>query len=219
MSKLILVAASGLAREVLAIEAAAGRFDQVLLVDDDPALWGRTVGGRPVVGGVDLVLEFEDYHVLVCAGRGSARRSIVERLLTMGIHRDRFTQTVHPQVDVPKGCVVGAGSIVLAGAVLTADVQVGEHVVVMPNVTLTHDDVLEDYATVCAGASLGGGVRVCAEAYIGMNAAVRENLTVGAGATLGMGAVLLEELPSHETWVGVPARPVRKLVIEMGESA
>ena len=91
MNKLILVAAGGLAREVLAIEAALGRFDQILLVDDDPALWGRTIGGRPVVGGVDLVLEFEDYHVLVCAGRGSRRRSIVERLLSMGIHRDRDT--------------------------------------------------------------------------------------------------------------------------------
>lgn len=206
MNRLMLVAASGLAREVLAIERASGRFDQILLVDDDPALWGRTMAGRPVVGGVDLVTEFENHQVLVCAGRGTARRSIVERLLSMGVGRDRFATTTHPSVQVPAGCSVGAGSILLAGTVLTADVQVGEHVVVMPNVTLTHDNVLEDYATVCAGVALGGSVRVGTEAYLGMNACVRENLTVGAGATLGMGAVLLAELPARETWVGVPAR-------------
>jgi sugar O-acyltransferase (sialic acid O-acetyltransferase NeuD family) len=219
MNRLVLVAAGGLAREVLAAERAAGRFDQILLVDDDPALWGCTVSGRTVVGGVDLVPELDGHQVLVCAGRGSSRRRIVERLLEIGVNRDRFTSSVHPAVHVPDGCAVGVGSILLAGSVLTADVRVGDHVVVMPNVTLTHDDVLEDYATVCAGVSLGGAVRVGSEAYLGMNAAVRENHTIGAGATLGMGAVLLRDQPAGETWVGVPARPVRRLVVEMGESA
>ncbi len=109
---------------------------------------------------------------------------------------------------VPDDCAVGRGSVVLAGTVLTTSVQIGRHVVVMPNVTLTHDDVVEDFATICAGVSLGGGVHVGEAAYVGMNAAVRENLSVGSGATLGMGAALLQDLPSLQTWAGVPAAPV-----------
>jgi acetyltransferase-like isoleucine patch superfamily enzyme len=129
---------------------------------------------------------------------------------------------VHPGVEIPRSCSVWIGSIVLAGVVLTADVRVGEHVVVMPNVTLTHDDVLDDFATVCAGVSLGGGVHVGAGAYLGMNAAVRENVVVGVDSTLGMGSVLLEDLPEKKTWAGVPARPlrsVRRTVDDLGESA
>ena len=115
---------------------------------------------------------------------------------------------MHPNVDVPAGCEVGVGSIVLAGVALTAAVTVGSHVVVMPNATLTHDCVLQDFSTVCAGVALGGGVVVGRAAYLGMNASVRENVRVGEGATLGMGAALLVDQPDGETWAGVPARPL-----------
>lgn len=217
MSRLILVAAGGLAREVIASQGTHGRYERILLVDDHPALWGQRVGGHTVVGGLDIVQQREDHEVLVCAGRGASRRSIVDRLTAMGVRPDRFATGIDPQVRVPAGCAVGAGSIVLAGAVLTSDVRVGRHSVVMPNATLTHDDHLDDYVTICAGVAMGGGVRVGPGAYVGMNASVRQGVVVGAGAVVGMGAAVLEDVPAGETWVGVPARRLRRLTVEMGE--
>jgi sugar O-acyltransferase (sialic acid O-acetyltransferase NeuD family) len=208
MKKLMLVAAGGLAREALDVERLLDRFEEIRVVDDNPALWGGTLAGERIVGGLDLVPEYDDHHLLVCAGRGPARRRIVERLCAWGVDPRRFATVVHPRVLVPPGCSVGAGSILLEGAVLTAQVRVGNHVVVMPHVTLTHDDVVEDYATLCAGVTLGGAVRVRSGAYLGMNSCVRERLTVGVDATLGMGAALVDDLPDGQTWAGTPARPL-----------
>ena len=131
------------------------------------------------------------------------------RLLGLGVGPGRYATVRHPSVELPDGCTVGEGSILLANVTLTADVRVGCHVVAMPAVTLTHDDVVHDFATLCAGVSLGGEVTVGEAAYLGMNSSVRERTTVGRGAMLGMGAVLLRTCPDHETWVGVPARPGR----------
>ena len=47
----------------------------------------------------------------------------------------------------------------------------GAHVVAMPQVVLTHDDVIEDYVTLASGVRLGGGVHVATEAYLGAGAA------------------------------------------------
>ena len=213
MSRLTLVGASGLAREIVALLHSLVEEDrEVVIVDDDPALVGTEVGGVPVTGGIDDL--GKDGEVLVCVGSGPARRRIVGRLAERGVDRDRYATLVHPRTDVPVGCTVGRGSVLLSGVVLTADVTVGDHVVVMPNVILTHDDVVEDHATLCAGVVLGGGVRVGDGSYLGMASSVREDVVVGADAVLGMGAVLLSDLPAGSTWVGVPAHPVNHPVEE-----
>ena len=208
MSRLVLVGDSGLAREVLSVERALGRYDAIAMLDDDPKRWGRVVDGVEILGPIELAAEPALGDIVLCIGAGHGRRAVVGRLTALGVSADRYATVIHPSVDVPSSCTVGHGSIVLAGVVLTADVQVQRHVVVMPHVTLTHDDVLRDYATVCAGVALGGRVTVGEAAYLGMSASVRQDVHVGPGATLGMGAVLLEDLPAGRTWVGVPARSI-----------
>jgi len=213
MRGLLLVAAGGLTREVLQVLRLTGEHARALVLDDDPDRWGQTLDGRRVVGGLDLVTEYDDHGLLVCAGKGATRQLLTERLASLGVEESRYATVVHPRVHVPAGCSIGRGSVLLEGVVMTADVQLGEHVVAMPHVTLTHDDVVDDYATLCAGVTLGGGVHVGASAYLGMRSCVRENVRVGAGSLLGMGSVLLKDLPAGGRWAGVPAAPMRARVV------
>jgi sugar O-acyltransferase (sialic acid O-acetyltransferase NeuD family) len=206
---LILVAASGLAREVAAAVRAAGILELIGMLDDDPAMRGGSVSGVRVIGASHDAVDHQHANFVVCAGSGRARKTIVERLRRLGIERERFATVVHPSVSVPTDSVVGVGSVLLANVVLTADVRLGEHVVVMPGAVLTHDDVVSDFATMCAGAVLGGGVSIGERAYLGMNSSVRENVVIGDGVTLGMGAVVLTDVPAEQTWVGIPARPLK----------
>ncbi len=89
----------------------------------------------------------------------------------------------------------------------------------MPGIVLTHDNVIDDYATLAAGVKLGGGVHVGRGAYIGAGVVVRENVRIGAWAMVGMGSVVTRDIPAGELWLGSPARyhrsaPVSASLIE-----
>ncbi|MFI5496959.1 NeuD/PglB/VioB family sugar acetyltransferase [Actinoplanes sp. NPDC051859] len=207
MRDLVIVGAGGFARETAAAAAASWRVRG--FVDDDVALHGTVRSGLPVLGAIDSVLRLPDPAIVVCVGNPRAydvRRRIVARL---GLGADRYATVVHPAVEIGAGSVVGPGSVLLAGVVLTADVTVGAHVAVMPQVVLTHDDRVADYATVASGVRLGGGVVVESGAYVGAGALVREGCTVGARSLIGMGSVVLGDVPADQIWAGNPARKLR----------
>lgn len=206
----LLIAAGGLARETLAAIGACGAQHVVGMLDDNPDLHGTSIAGVGVLGGLDVVQGRAEVRLVVCAGSGVARESIVGRLADLGVEAERYATVIHPGVSIPAGCRLGEGTVILAGVSLTSDVAVGSHVVVMPNATLTHDVVVADYATVCAGVSLGGGVRVGRAAYLGMNASVRQQVRIGAGAVIGMGAVVLQDTGDHAIVVGNPARDLAR---------
>lgn len=210
MPTLLLLGAGGLAREVLAAIRRTQTYRIFGFLDDDPALHGAMLDGVPVLGGLSDAGNYPRCSFLACAGSGTARAGMVRRLAGAGVGEDRFAVFVDPAVQMTEGCTVGTGSIVLAGTVMTAAVTVGRHVAVMPNCTLTHDDVLEDYATLTSGVCLGGGVRVGSGAYLGMAATVRQGVRIGAGTVVGMGSAVLQDLPGGQTWAGVPARELKR---------
>ncbi|WP_078095410.1 NeuD/PglB/VioB family sugar acetyltransferase [Streptomyces sp. fd1-xmd] len=218
-SDLLIVGAGGFAREtaqavrdVAAADAARGRPARWRLaghLDDDPALHGREVDGVPVRGGSELVHELSAARVVVCVGSPrdyAVRARLVRRL---GLPPERYATVVHPTAAVSGSSSVGPGSVLLAHSALTAGVRVGSHVAVMPQVVLTHDGEVSDFATLASGVRLGGGVRVGRGAYVGAGALVREYTAIGAWSLTGMGSTVLADVPAGEVWAGSPARLLR----------
>jgi sugar O-acyltransferase (sialic acid O-acetyltransferase NeuD family) len=210
--ELVLVGAGGFGRETAELVRAineAGRSPRWALagfLDENPALHGVSISGLPVLGGLERLAELPGARLAVCTGHPGnfrSKRQIVERL---ALEPERYATLIHPAAVVPTSCRVGEGTVLLAGVVATTDVLIGSHVGAMPHAVFTHDDRLDDFVTVGAGVRLAGGVHVETGAYLGAGCLVREHLTVGAWALVGMGAVVTRDVPGGEVWAGVPAR-------------
>lgn len=205
--RLLIVGAGGLARETVeAVRACGDQFDLIGLLDDDPLRHGSSVLGTTVLGGTELAYEFPGASVVVATGRPDdygSRARVVHRL---GLPIERYATVIHPTASLGTCVRVGSGSIILANVVATCDVQIGAHVAIMPAVVLTHEDVIENFVTIAAGVRVGGSVVIPQNAYLGAGAVIRESCRVGSRSLIGMGAVVTKDVPSGQTWVGVPAK-------------
>jgi sugar O-acyltransferase (sialic acid O-acetyltransferase NeuD family) len=207
---LLVVGGGGLAREVLSLVTAlntvspAWRVHGVL--DDDPARHGGQVSGVPVLGPPELAYDAPDASVVLCTASPVERSSRYRLCRRLDLPAERYAALVHPAAVLAPSTTVSPGAVVLAGTVATADVVIGPHAVVMPACVLTHDDELAAFATLGSGVLLGGGVRVGTGAYVGAGAGVREGRRLGQWCLIGMGSLVMHDVPAFETWWGAPAR-------------
>jgi sugar O-acyltransferase (sialic acid O-acetyltransferase NeuD family) len=211
---LLLIGSGGFGRETAQVVSAVndrgtGAWRLLGFIDDDPARHGQVIDGTPVIGGRELIKRLPATRIVVCTGRPDNYVSRMRIVCELGLPPERYATIVHPSAAISGSSSIGPGSVVLAHVTLTAAVMVGAHVAIMPQVTLTHDDVIDDFATIASGAHLGGSVRVQRAAYIGAGAMIRENRTVGALSLVGMGSVVTHDVPPLEVWAGVPARYLR----------
>ena len=215
---MVVVGAGGFGREtveaVRAMNSCGASWQLLGYLDDDPALKGRRVDGTPVLGGITEAKNLPNSSFVVCTGRPDNYVSRPRLVSILALPPDRYATIVHPTATVSSSSRIGPGSVLLASVVLTAAVTIGSHVAVMPHVTLTHDDVVNDFATIASGARLGGHARIGEGAYVGAGALIREDRSVGKQAMVGMGSVVLNDVPDGQVWIGMPARYLRDVDIQ-----
>lgn len=147
-----------------------------------------------------------DTPVTAAVGAPGLRRALVDRWPGESYH-----SVIADSAWISPSAVVGAGSTVAPGAVITARASVGEHVIINVGATVSHNCEIGDFATVSPGAHIAGDCIIGAGVFIGIGAIVTHGVRIAAGAVIGAGAVVLGDIESAGVWVGVPARHVREL--------
>jgi acetyltransferase EpsM len=210
----LIVGAGSQARYILhTLEALGERAGVVGLIDtfDNPDMWGKSVDGAKVLGGVEKVEEFEpsgDVALILAIANARQKASLGERFEKAGY---RFRSAIHPKAVVSSSATIGEGVVVNAGAAIEMNAELGAHTVVHAGATIEHDNVLEPFANVGPGVSFGGRVRVGKAAIVYTGATVVPDTTIGAFAVVGAGATVIHDVEPNTVVVGVPAKVLRRL--------
>jgi sugar O-acyltransferase (sialic acid O-acetyltransferase NeuD family) len=204
MRGILILGAGGHGKVVADILCCAGEPVMGFL-DDDPATWGTTRLGLPVLGDIVTYREHLPSGLILGMGNIAARARIVDTL--GGEAHGLWRNAIHPRAIVARSVQLGCGVAVMAGAVVNPESVLGDHSVINTGATVDHDCTIGAYAHVGPGAHLAGGVRVGRAALVGIGASVTQGLAIGDGAIIGAGSVVIDPVPAHVTVKGIPARP------------
>lgn len=206
MTDLIIAGASGFGMEVLWLAERLGRT-VAGFIDDTPEKQGTVVLGTPVLGPIACWRQQAACEFVVAIGSPRGRRSVVEAMGRDG--SPRFATLIDPAATIGKEVVVREGTVICAGTILTVAIAVGRHVIINLNSTVGHGATIEDFCTIAPNVSVSGNVHLQEGVEIGTGAALREKITVGAGAMVGMGSVATKHVEAGTVVVGNPARLLR----------
>ena len=213
----IIVGAGGIGRFLARnLKAFRSGHEVVGFLDDDTTQWGRTIDGYPVMGPTEAISDHGDVAVLIAVGDPLHRRRMV---LDVSKHKVRFPSIVAPTAWVSEGVHLSAGVIVYPGVSINHGTTVGEFCIVNMNCAIGHDCDLAGYDTVGPGVNLAGFTVVGRGVELGIGSCTTPNVRIGAGALVGAGAVVIDNVKPNSVVVGVPARAIRSREEEWDEGA
>jgi sugar O-acyltransferase (sialic acid O-acetyltransferase NeuD family) len=112
------------------------------------------------------------------------RRHLYAHLLALGF---RLPLIVASTAYVSPHARIGAGSIVMHGAVINAGAEIGDNCIINTGTVVEHDAKVGSHCHISTGTILNGNVRVGDGSFIGSGCTVKEGIVIGQNVLVGMG--------------------------------
>jgi len=153
----------------------------------------------------------DDIYVILLYKTMKKEKEMWQQYLKLNIPREKFINLIHPTAIVPEGhCEIGNGILMAANSQLSADTVISDNCILFGNSFIGHNTTLEKYVTVANNVSIGARVHVGKAAHIGSNCTIRQGVKIGNYSIVGMGSLVLQDVPENTIAIGVPARIVEK---------
>lgn len=213
MKDLYIIGAGGFGREtawlVERINAVIPTWNFKGFIDDNESLWESSEGGYPVLGGCEY-LKFQKNAYVVCAvGSARVRKKIIETLEGSSI---QFATLIDPSALISNKVEIGRGTIICARTIITVEVKVGNHVIINLDCTLGHNAVVNDYVTIYPNVNVSGNVEIGTCTELGTGSQIIQGKKIAPDTIIGAGAVVVKDFTESGTYVGNPARRIKKSV-------
>lgn len=184
------------------IDAAIQSGNKIMAVyDDDKSTHGTAFCNFEVKGSIDNSIQGK---AIVAIGNNVVRQIINKRLTQV-----RWKTIIHPTAIISDDVEIGEGSVIMAGAIIQPGTKIGRHCIINTGACIDHDCNIGNYVHIAPNCGVAGGVTIGEGVFVGIGTSITQYLNIGNWSTVGAGSVVIKDIPSNCTAVGVPAKPIK----------
>jgi sugar O-acyltransferase (sialic acid O-acetyltransferase NeuD family) len=170
------------------------------IIDDNPKL--ETILELPILHSENVDLS-KIKNVILSIGNNKVRKKLHFSL------KANFVHAIHPKAIISKHVFLDEGTVVMAGAVINPNTNIGKHCIINTLAVVEHDCSLADFVHISPNTSLAGGVTVGEGSHVGIGATIIQGLKIGKWVTIGAGAVIIKDIPDFAVVVGNPGKIIK----------
>ena len=209
MSKdLIILCASADGTNIAEIIEKLPEWNLIGFLDDDPTKQNTVINDVPVLGKIEEAILYSKCHFLLHAG-SSKDYSIKKKLFDkLDISLNRFVTIIHPSAYISRFASIGKNVAIFPNVTVMANATIGNHVFIASKCNIGHGSKIGDYVLMSALVAIPGNVIVEEGCWIGLNASIRDGITIGKWSLVGMGSVVIKDVEPYTIVAGNPAKVI-----------
>lgn len=173
---------------------------------------GEIVAGYEVLGSpvnIEQVMKNHGFTKVFLGISNNYTRRMVWETMKAAAPDLELVSVVHPLSCVSPTAQIGAGTLVMGGAVINPGCSIGENCIVNTKASLDHDSVMKPYASILPGVTTGGNVSVGTCSCVCLGSTVSHGIKIGEHSYVGAASAVIRDIPDYVLAYGVPAKVVR----------
>ena len=127
-------------------------------------------------------------------GRSDLREKLYERLKKIGFH---MPIVCDPSAIMSEHAKIEEGSFIGKGAIINSGAIIGKMCIINSGAIVEHDCQVDDFSHISVGSVLCGGVHIGRASFVGANATIIQEKTIGKNSIIGAGTLIRKNVEEN----------------------
>lgn len=127
-----------------------------------------------------------------------------------GGNRFRFPQiggvVIGDYVEIGGNCCIDRGAL--------STTEIEDYVKINNLCHIAHNNHIRKNAVIAACVEISGSCDIGEDTWVAPNVCIRDQRMIGSNCIVGMGSVVVKNIPDNEVWVGNPARKLKDKIVK-----
>ena len=203
MAKLVIFGAGDIARLAHHYFTHDSPHEVAAFVVDRAFRQGDEFQGLPLIDAEDATERFRpsDYDMFVAMSYAKMNAVRAEKYASMKAAGYRLVSYVSSRCSYLSQTPPGDNCFILEDNTIQPFVTIGNNVTLWSGNHIGHDATIEDHCFITSHVVVSGHVRIGTRSFIGVNATLRNSITIAPETLIGAGAIIMKDTKAKEVYM------------------